>query len=328
MKKTRSATTVSKQAIDAPRSPIYMAMPEDLVLVGIDVKDDGSVFNDERLELPLDAVLLDSIMRFGVKKNVIGRKNISTGKVEITDGRQRVRCARRVNEILRENNEDPLPIPVRVERGDDNMMSDLQVTLNHYVQSTPLMKARSAGNYLGRGKSIEETCRIYGISEATLNNWTMLLNMDKAVHDAVDSGRISSYQALKLVKLSREEQKVAVAYLVNINEGIPPEDVNKADSSPSSDPFNDSIPSSDTPRETVENALFKVLDKKNPSEDRKKIPSKADLTTIVVQGYDKLDPNFILGLKYALGMVGPDAVPGLKELKKGARAKKGTKKAP
>jgi len=278
--KARSTSTKAKQAVDAPRGTIFMMIPEDLVIVGVDVKDDGSVFNDERLELPLDEVLLDSILRFGVKKNVVGRKNSETGKVEVTDGRQRTLCARKVNEILRERGEEPMPIPVRIERGSDDLMFDLQISLNHHVPSTPLMKARAAERYRARGKSDVETCRIFGISQATLQNWMDLLNMDEDVHKAVDSGKISSFQALKFSKLSRVQQKKAVQRLVEMKER------------------------KQSPAETSDST---------PSVDKIKIPSKADLVAVIGKANGKVSEDFILGLKFALGEVGINDVPGLKE---------------
>lgn len=273
----------NRQALDDPRSTVFMVMPEDLVIIGLDAQEDGSVFNDERLELPLDEVLLDSILRFGVKKNVIGRKNKATGKVEITDGRQRVRCARRVNEILREHGEAPLPVPVKLEYGSDDLMFDLQVSLNHHVQSTPLMKARTAERYCARGKSDADTCRIFGVTQATLQNWRDLLNMDEEVHKAVDAGKVSSFQVLKFAKLSRPQQRKAVQRLVEMKE-------RKA---------ND--------KEAKED--------KTPSVDKAKVPSKADLIAIIgkVQGKDKVSEDFLLGLKFALGAVSISDVPGLKE---------------
>lgn len=280
VKETKSTATKAKQAVDAPRGTIFMMLPEDLVIVGVDVKEDGSVFNDERLELPLDEVLLDSILRFGVKKNIVGRKNPATNKVEVTDGRQRTLCARRANEILRERGEDPMPIPVRIEKGSDDLMFDLQITLNHHVQSTPLMRARAAERYRARGKSDVETCRIFGVSQATLQNWMDLLNMDEDVHKAVDSGKISSFQALKLKGLSRNQQKKAVQRLVEAKGRV------------SKEPAGDDAP---------------------PSVDKVKIPSKADLVAIIGKAQGKVSSEFIDGLKFALGEIGVNDIPGLKE---------------
>jgi len=270
----------SKQAVDAPRGrPIFMMLPEEIVIVGIDCEDDASTLNDERLELPLDEVLVDSIMRYGVKKNVLVRKNRATKKVEVVDGRQRVLCAREANRRLVEKGGDPVPIPVRTEDGDDDLMFELQITLNHHVESTPLMRARTASRYMQRNKTKEETARVCGISMATLENWMTLLQMDKSIHDAVDSGKISSHQALKFSNLTRSGQQKAVKALIEMG------------------------PAQRRPART-----------KNTT-DKEYMPSKEALLNLVLQGEDKLDPNFILGIKYALGQVGIKDVPGLAEMK-------------
>lgn len=274
----------TKHTADFPRGTLYHADPDDLVIIGLDDIDDESTLNDERLDLPLDPDLLDDIMQYGIQENTVGRKNRATGKIEMVDGRQRVRCAREANRRFNEMGERPITVPVVLVEGDDDLMFELQIVLNRRVESTPLMQARTAQRYLMRVKSKKLVCQLFRISEATLENWFTLIQMAPEVHEAIDSKQISSHQALQFAKLTRPRQKEAVKQLIALG---PKQRRTKQ------------------PKKTQE------------GEPAAKMPSKMELLNLVVkgQGSDQIDQGFILGLKYALGMVGVDDVPGLKELK-------------
>lgn len=266
------------------RTTTYLAWPEELVIPGIDEPNEESVlFDKERKDLELNPDLLDSIMRYGVKKNVNARRNASTGKFEIVDGRQRVLHAREANRLLTAKGEKPRKILCRVELGSDDLMFELMITLNQHIESTPLMKARLAERFYMRSQSVGETCRVCRVSEHTFKEWMELLQMDKEVHDAIDEGKISCNQALKFVKLPHDKQR-------------------------------------ETLKSLVEMGAKKARPKSEKSEDKAKMPSKATLLGVVNQAEEaELDPNFLLGLQFALGIKRAselrDVVPGFKNVK-------------
>lgn len=277
-------TKRNKQALDAPRDkPAFLMLPEDVMVMGVDEEDSTSPLNDERLNLPIDEHLVYSIMKYGVKKNINARKDRATGKVYVVDGRQRVLCAREANRRLVAKGESANTIPVRLENGDDDMMFEYQVILNYYVESTPLMKARTASKYMGRNRTEEETARLFGVSTQTINDWMTLLQMDPEVHAAVDAKKISCHQALKLSRLTKPKQVKAVKELVAMG------------------------PKPRRKRSRPEGEEGE----KAPT----KMPSKEALLNIVLNGEGTLDPNFILGLNYALGRVSPKEVAGLSEIR-------------
>jgi ParB-like chromosome segregation protein Spo0J len=263
------------------RANSYMAWPEELVVVGKDVEDDGSVLYDrERTALDLDEDLVDAIMRYGVKENVLVRKNNATDQYEVVDGRQRVVNARESNRRLIALGEKPRKVLTRLDSGSDDLMYELMIILNHRVESTPLMKAREAELFQQRSQSVKETCRVCKISESTYNNWMLLLQMDPEVHAAIDAGEISSSQALQFAKLTRGKQRKVVQKLI-----------------------------ASDPKER------RSIKRDKNTTDKAHMPSKTALLNIIHQP-DGLDPSFILGLKYALGFVTADEVPGLKDIKK------------
>ncbi len=263
------------------RTTRYMAKPEILVIVGLDRKDDGSALIDERTTLPIDEDMVSTIMRHGVKKDILCRRNPATGDYEVVDGRQRTVNAREANRRLAANGESPIKVPIRVDKGSDDLMFELQIVLNRHVESTPLMKARTMERFYNRCGSRTETCRVCRISGPTFDNWMTLLQMDPEIHAAVDEGKISSSQALKFSKLTRVQQRKALQKFLTMK---PKERrARKSESSPN-------------------------------KTDKTKMPSKAALLNIVIQDPESLDPNFLLGLKFALGLVSANEVPGLNEV--------------
>lgn len=257
-----------------------MVPPEDLVILGVDEKDEKSPLNDERTKLPIDEDMVDTVMRHGVKKDILCRRNPATGKYEVVDGRQRTVHAREANRRLIAKGEQPIMVPVRVDKGSDDLMFELQIILNRHVESTPLMNARTMEKLFNRSGSKAETCRVCRISGSTFDDWMALLQMDDEVHKAVDEGRISSNQALKFSKLTRPKQREAVQQYLALN--------------------------------AKERRV--VTRKPSKATDKAKMPSKAALLNIVMQEPEGLSPDFILGLKFALGLIPASEIPGLSEV--------------
>src|ERR1700743_1127639 len=67
--------------------------PKDLTIV----TDERSPLYDERVDLPVDEALVDSIVDQGVLEAILVRKNPETGKTEVVNGRQRGRATVEAN---------------------------------------------------------------------------------------------------------------------------------------------------------------------------------------------------------------------------------------
>jgi hypothetical protein len=95
----------SRDALNAKgKVDIYYFDPDDVVLV----TDESSPLYDERVHLPVKEELVINMMYApdgevpqGVLKVCVGRRNPETGKVEITDGRQRAKACREANRRLK-----------------------------------------------------------------------------------------------------------------------------------------------------------------------------------------------------------------------------------
>ena len=66
--------------------------PTHLIIVGLDIEEDGSPLNDERATWDVDEPMVKNIMVYGIQQPVLVRRE--AGKIYVVDGRQRVKAAR------------------------------------------------------------------------------------------------------------------------------------------------------------------------------------------------------------------------------------------
>lgn len=199
---------MAKQALDGKRLNAFGMDPDKLTIVGIDT-DDGADHPlwDERNQLPIREEMVLNIMALGVKQSVTVRKDGE--RALVVDGRQRVRHAREANKRLAAQGEPTVLVPARVERGSDDLMDQVAVSLNEQRQQDPLMaKARRAKRMLDRnGEDVAAVAVAFGVSQQTIRNWQRLLDTSPKVQKAVEAGQLSPTAATKLSGLSREAQE-------------------------------------------------------------------------------------------------------------------------
>lgn len=195
----------------------YMFDPEDLVLV----TDEKSALYDERVKLPIDEALVLNIMFApdgvpqGVLEPVNVARNAETGKVEVIDGRQRVKAAREANKRLKKKGLEPVWVPAMIKRTNPHAAMGMLISSNEHRQNdTPLGKAKKAQRYIDLGRDESEIATLFGISVASVKNMLSLLDAPAAVRNAVEAGKISTSDGYKLSKLEPAEAKEKVAELM------------------------------------------------------------------------------------------------------------------
>lgn len=195
----------------------YMFDPDDLILV----TDEKSPLFDERVELPLDENLVLNLMFApdgvpqGVLEPILVVRNAETGKVEVMDGRQRVKAAREANKRLKKAGLEQIRVPGMVSRARGHQAMGMLISANEHRQDdSPLGKAKKAQRYLELGRDESEIATLFGISKASVKNLLSLLDAPAAVRNAVESGKISTSDGYKLAKLEPEEAKEKVAELI------------------------------------------------------------------------------------------------------------------
>jgi ParB family chromosome partitioning protein len=195
----------------------YMFDPEDLVLV----TDEKSSLYDERVKLPVDEALVLNIMFApdgvpqGVLEPVNVARNAETGKVEVIDGRQRVKAAREANKRLKKKGLEPVWVPAMIKRTNPHSAMGMLISSNEHRQNdSPLGKAKKAQRYIDLGRDESEIATLFGISVASVKNMLSLLDAPAAVRNAVEAGKISTSDGYKLSKLEPAEAKEKVAELM------------------------------------------------------------------------------------------------------------------
>lgn len=190
-----------KQYGQVGRKDCLFYKPEDLKII----TDPKHALYDPRVELPLDENLVLNIMVRGVKVAILARHD--GGKMEVVDGRQRVRCAIEANKRLKAAGSPEITVPVIIERGADQDIFSVMIATNEHRQADgPVAKARKFSRLMDMGVTKKAACIEFGVSTVTGDNWLLLLNCDKKVQDAVDAGKASAEVAQILSKLPREEQ--------------------------------------------------------------------------------------------------------------------------
>lgn len=198
----------------------YMYDPETLVLV----TDEKSPLYDERVHLPVNEKLVANIKfqpdgpdgaPLGVIKPIVVRRNPETGKIEVVDGRQRVKAAREANKQLRKEGRDPIRVTTVTDRGRDSRLIGISISANEFAQDeTPSGRARKIQKYIDHGHDKKEAAQMYGVSEATIVNMLAILEAPKVIRSAADTGKISNADAYKLAKMEPEEAKKKLAELL------------------------------------------------------------------------------------------------------------------
>lgn len=278
---------MGKQAIDAPRSNLFLVEPEDLTIVGLDT-DDGPEhpLYDQRVKLPLDMNMARNIAVHGVIQAINVRKD--GDDVQVVEGRQRVRAAREANKILAKEGKETIRVPVKLERGQDHTMFGIMVSANeHRHDDSTIAKAHKLARYLAMGRTEEEAAVMFGVTMQTIKNWTVLLDLDSKVQKAVEDGKISAHSAAGLAKLSRPEQREKLDELLT---------------------------------ETAKTGKKASRTKTNASTTGEAKISKRQIQKLLAliskddEAVDILSEDFIIGVRWAIGNIPTNRISGLTQL--------------
>jgi ParB family chromosome partitioning protein len=194
--------TMSKTAIDAKRGTHFLVEPESLMLV----TDTDDALYDPRVENAVSEEMVASILSHGVIEPVIIRKNGM--RLEVIDGRQRVKNAIEANKRLKKDGAPTLAIPAILRREDDADAFEISVMLNEIrEQDGILVKAEKAKRLLDMGRTEKDIAQAFGVTGVAVRTWLRVLDLSAAVKAAVKRGDISASEAVKeLADLPREEQ--------------------------------------------------------------------------------------------------------------------------
>lgn len=281
---------MGKQALEGTRLNAFGMDPNDLIVIGLDSEDGPEhPLYDERVKLPLEESMVLNIMVHGVLEPVLVRKN--GDEAEVVAGRRRVLHAREANKRLKKEGSEEIRVPVMVRKGDDASLMGVAISENEIRRDdNPSTKAAKLMRYIATGRTEQEAAVAFGVSLQTIKNWSRMADLDPKVLKAVDSGKIPASAAWNLSNLSREEQR---AELDKLLEGGGAATVKK-----------------------TTNAA-KNAKKRNKGEDEAHAAPGKRLVTKVLKLNHKnkeLNADFVKGVMWVLGDIGPRSVAGLSEL--------------
>jgi ParB family chromosome partitioning protein len=210
---------MGKQALPYPRKGnLFSIPPEDVTVIGLDTTDGPEhPLYDDRIHLPIDMNLVKNIMVKGVIQPVQAVKD--GDRILIVEGRQRVRAARKANQILRKEGKEPVALKVEPVKGENPDLFGIMVSANeHRKDDTPMAKARKLARFLAMGKTEQEAAVLFGVTVRSIKDWQLLLDLDPKVQQAVDGGQIAATACKELAKLPRKEQKAALSQLLETAE--------------------------------------------------------------------------------------------------------------
>lgn len=209
---TPSAAKRKRTAVDAKRGTIFWMDPNELVIVGIDTKDDEShpLYDvDAVRHMKTDDGMVASIKSDGVRTPVDATKE--KGRVLVVAGRRRVLNSRVANAELVKEGSSPHLIPVLVQPGDASELVGRMITENEIRMATSLMdKARKAAKLRVLGKETSEIAVKFNVAPNTVRTWFTLLEADPKIHRAVEKGVIAESAAAQFATLPREKQVEAL----------------------------------------------------------------------------------------------------------------------
>jgi ParB family transcriptional regulator, chromosome partitioning protein len=197
------------EGFDAVRNELFLVNPEDLTIVS----DKAHPLYDERANLPIDSALVNNIMVYGVKQNVLVAKEGQ--KLLVVAGRQRVRCAIEANKRLKAEGKALVRVPVTVQRGEDADKFGVMISENEIRQGDGILtKAEKLRRFLDMGRTADEAAIAFGVTRQAISNWLSVLDLAAPVREAVKAGQISASAAAALAKLAPKEQGEKLAEIL------------------------------------------------------------------------------------------------------------------
>lgn len=207
---------MAKTIIDAPRAASsFLVWPEDVVIIGLDTAHKRGEHRlwDERAFRGFNE---------GSVRNMMVNRSLLVGEITIeldqdlgqlvADGRGRTLDAREANKRLRERGEEPFQLKAQVVRYKDDATSfERMVVKNAFATpATLLEKARKATEMVDGGIPVERVRLSFGVSDDTLRLWRQITELPPELYKRVERNALPATQAVKLARMSREQQEAAL----------------------------------------------------------------------------------------------------------------------
>jgi ParB-like chromosome segregation protein Spo0J len=207
--------------------------PNQYYIVGLDgPEDETHELYDERVNLPVSESLIRSLILYGNRVPIIVRE---TGdRVEVVDGRQRVRAARLANERLKAQGEPGVVLAHKLDTdANDAIMASSVMNLANAIRfaDDPVTESEKTLRYVQRLRrkaenpiavcklvstvELEHAANVFGCSPQTIKNRLKFSTLDPIVQNMVREGKLGFTHAFNLSELSRDEQIAKAKEIAN-----------------------------------------------------------------------------------------------------------------
>jgi hypothetical protein len=192
---------MAKQAVEAPRTNVFLIPPEDLKLI----TDEKHPLYDPRVEQPVREGLVLSMMANGFQSVITAFKD--GDDMIVTTGRGRTKAAREANKRLKKQGKELLKCMVMFKRGSEPDHYGMALVENtNRMDESDLSLAKKLQRLVTMGRTEDEAGATCGLDKAQTKTIFALLGLAAPVQRAVEKGQISTTAAAKLAPLEKTKQ--------------------------------------------------------------------------------------------------------------------------
>lgn len=206
---------MAKTIIDAPRAASsFLVWPEDVVIIGLDTphkRGEHRLWDERAFRGFNEGSVRNMMVNRGLLISAITIEKDAEGLL-VADGRGRTLDAREANRRLVERGEEPFQLKADVVRYvDDTTSFERMVVKNAFATpATLLEKARKATEMVDGGIPVERVRLSFGVSDDTLRLWRQITELPPELYKRVERNALPATQAVKLARMSREQQEAAL----------------------------------------------------------------------------------------------------------------------
>lgn len=209
------------QAFDkdtAKRDQHFIFDPFKLTIIGLDTKDGPEhPLYDERIHEPLTDEFLANIELLGIIQAIRVVKDPVSGAAEVVAGRKRVMAARILNERFKKaGSSERIGVPALIERDRDTLRS-LAIVAAENEARTPdslLTRAKKAARMQSFGMTQDDIAKAMACTKASVANLMLLRGLAPQVLKRVEEGALTPSAALGLKDLPHVDQVKAAHELI------------------------------------------------------------------------------------------------------------------
>jgi len=198
---------MAKTAFEAPRSNVFMLLPEELTIVD----DKAHWLYDPRVQVPPDEGFVADIEHRGIVQPIVVVKE--DGKTLVVVGRRRVGAARIINE--RRKGQEPIRVPCWIRKGDEAALYEVAVAENVHRRNDSIAetveKATRLMNLTGDPK---RAAAALGRSPSQVQQLLKVNELHKSVRVALYENKIGLVAALQFHGMPLPEQAAALQKLL------------------------------------------------------------------------------------------------------------------